>query len=200
MIRPRWVLLVCVLSHLSAVLPAHGRVRNHKIEGEHELSGGIGFNASLSAYGPGGFAWFNEYGYHLKGIVWLNLQLNVIAGETRGHCKYQSNKWSCDDKYYAEGGTGLESIAGVKLKWRLRKIPLQFHAKFGGGPMLVWWGDFYGAVVALKGGGGARYFVVPTLGVGMEITTAFGPAFYRYDLGTRFYGALAMNLGVEWRF
>jgi len=191
-------LAVCVgLCLLSAT--ASGK--NYAIQGENELSGGIGFAADLTQFAPGGFKWFNEYGLHFRGPVWLNLQFNIATGGGGWRCGYDNRgRWTCSDKWRSFGGTGLELGGGVKLKWRVAKAPVQIHAKFGAAIDFLWFGDFYGVAIPFRGGAGVRYFVLPTLGVGGELMTSLGPAFIRYGWGAEFYGAIDLNLGVEWRF
>jgi len=89
----------------------------------------------------------------------------------------------------------------VKLKWRVRTIPLQIHAKFGGAfDVLFLWQDYTGVAFGFRGGAGVRYFLVPTLGVGVELVPTFGPAFINHGVGAEFYATIDFNVGVEWRF
>jgi len=194
--------LVTLLSLLATTAEA----RNNRIAGNTELSGGIGFAADLARWTPGGFKWFNEFGYKLSRITWLNFQLNLVAGGGRGNCYFDNKgRYRCDNGWNRFGGTALEFAGGVKLKWRVsRAAPVQLHAKFGGAMNLIWFGNFAGVAIGFRGGIGLRYFVIPTLGVGAELMTTLGPSFIKDDFngngGVEFYGAIDMNFGVEWRF
>jgi len=179
--------------------------RNFALKGKNELSGGFGFQAGLTDYTPGGFKWFNEYNRELGRIVWLNVQLNVVLGGEHHwggkQCCDARHCWDCgwyDDHRFS--GWAVETALGVKLKWRMRKIPLQFHCKVGGtlAPIFEWGAE--GVELGLRGGFGVRYFVVPSLGVGGELMNDFGPVFLNHDVGWHFYATFDFNVGVEWRF
>lgn len=195
------LLVTLVLMASADARPRHRITKRYRARAQNELSGGFGFAADLTALTPGGFKWFNDYGRHLGGPTWLNLQLNVTLGDHGGHCYFNRGDgiWICED-YRAFEGNALELGMGVKLKWRARHTPLQVHAKFGGAMNLIWFDDFYGTAVAFRSGFGLRYFFVPSFSIGAEVVTAVGPAFLRYDLGTELYAALDANFGVEWRF
>jgi hypothetical protein len=196
----RWLAGALVgLALLATSIPAEAQIRRRYqvSRGAHELSGGIGFAADLSRYAPGGFKWFNEYGQHLSGKTWLNLQLNVVLGDGDRCYWYRGDVWRCEDDGRFDGNA-LELVGGVKVKWP--NGPVQVHAKFGGAVNLIWFDAFYGAALGFRGGAGVRYFVIPTLSVGGELVATVGPAFMRYDLGTELYGTLDFNIGVEWRF
>jgi len=193
--RPALVLsLACALLWTG---PAQARVvKRYSPAHPNEISGGVGFAADLSAFTPGGFKWFNEYGRHLDGPTWINLQLNVTAGEG-GRCYWsQGDVWVCD----GWRGSAMELVLGVKLKWRVAGGPVQLQTKLGAASELVWFNVYHGTALALRGGFGVRYFVVPQLSVGAELASALGPLFSRYGGGAELYAAVDLNLGVEWRF
>jgi len=185
--------------------------RNFELRGRNELSGGIGFAASLTDWTPGGFKWFNDYSRELNRTVWLNFQFNVVLGGggpyNRHNCYRVGDRWYCDE-WEHWGGYALEFGAGVKLKWRLKKIPLQFHAKIGGVFDILFFDydwtddlDFTGFTVAFRGGFGVRYFFLPTLGVGAELMIpTIGVSFINHDVGAELYASIDFNTGIEWRF
>jgi hypothetical protein len=180
--------------------------RNFALKGKNELSGGFGFQAGLTDWAPGGFKWFNEYNRELGRIVWLNVQLNfVLGGDHHGGGCWEDGRgvWHCDDYHHFEGWA-IEAGIGVKLKWRLQKIPLQFHAKFGGTLAPVFLGGAEGVELGYRGGFGIRYFVVPSLGVGAEFMHDLGPAYVNGCVPGNscwhFYATFDFNVGVEWRF
>jgi len=189
--------------------PAHA-ARNFQLKGSNELSGGIGFAADLTDWTPAGFKWFNDYSRKLTELVWLNFQLNFVLGGDRGHGGCYRDRWGywhCDD-WHGWDGYAIELGFGVKLKWRLRNIPLQFHAKIGGmiDVLFFEWGDFEGAdytgvAFGFRGGFGIRYFFVPSFGIGAELMLpTIGPAFFNHDIGAELYAAIDFNVGVEFRF
>jgi len=202
--------LVMLLVGLSTPASA---ARNFPLTGKNELSGGIGFVAGITSYSPGGFKWFNDYSRELTSArgkspgVWFNAQLNLSTG---GHSYWgpANCKWDpVAQRYYdckghnSIGGTALELGAGVKLKWRLRQIPLQFHAKLGGVLDLLWLYEAFGVGIGFRGGFGVRYFVVPSLGVGAELMLpTVGPAFFNHNHGVNVFATVDFNMGVEWRF
>ncbi len=171
--------------------------KNFPLRGQNELCGGIGVAGDMSARAPGGFKWFNDFSHQMNQLTWLNFQFNVTLGG-RGRIKYDRNGRPYD---YQWNGQALEFAGGVKLKWRLRQIPLQFHAKIGGALDIVFLSqDVSGIAFGVRGGFGVRYFFVPTFGVGAELIPTFGPAILSQPAGTGFYGTIDFNTGVEWRF
>ena len=168
--------------------------KNFELQGKNELSGGLGVSSDLGRYVPGGFKWFNDYGRRMSNLVWLNLQFNITAGG--GECWWDQNQnRHCDDHW---NGKALEFAGGVKLKWRLAKIPLVIHAKLGGFFDIAFMpNDHKGVATGFRGGAGARYFFFPTFGVGGELVTNMGPGFID---GTFFYATIDFNAGIEWRF
>jgi hypothetical protein len=178
--------------------------RNFQLRGQNALNGGIGFSAGLTDWSPGGFKWFNDYDRELSRLVWLNIQLNVSTGGDYYDCWYDAaGHRHCGwvGGYSHFGGTALEAAVGVKFKWRLRHIPLQFHAKIGGAiDGLFLWSDIKGAAFGPRGGFGVRYFFVPTFGLGAELVWSIGPAFLNHDVGAELWSTLDFNIGVEWRF
>lgn len=196
-----------LLTMLLLACPAKA-ARNFQLKGKNALNGGIGFAAGLTDWSPGGFKWFNDYDRELGKLVWLNVQLNVSTGGGWGgghqECGYDARgRWRCwwVGGYSHFGGTALEAAIGVKFKWRLRPVPLQFHAKIGGAiDGLFLWGDYKGAAFGPRGGFGIRYFFVPTFGLGSELVWNIGPAFINNGVGAEVWSTLDFNVGVEWRF
>lgn len=192
---------IVALLALVASADAEARVvKRHHVRGKNELSGGIGFAADLTPLTPGGFKWFNEYGHHLGGPTWLNLQFNVTAGDGgRGCYWYRDDVWICDEGDHFDGHA-LELGLGVKLKWRARRSPVQVHTKIGAAVDMIWFDVYYGTAAAFRSGFGVRYFIVPSFSVGGEVMAAVGPHFSRYGDGVDLYAAVDLNLGVEARF
>ncbi len=181
--------------------------KNFQLRGTNEISGGIGFAAGLTDWAPGGFKWFNDYSHALGKLVWLNVQLNVSVGSQSGWgwC-YDSHgrPYRCDNYYggwHHFGGNALETAIGVKLKWRLRSVPVQFHVKIGGILSgLFLWNDVKGIALGPRGGFGFRYFFVPSFGLGAELLWTIGPAWLNNSVGWQLYSTLDFNIGVEYRW
>lgn len=164
--------------------------------GHNELSSGIGFAAGVSDYAPGGFEWFNEYGHWLRGPVWLNVQLNLTVGDD-GYCHVHGRDYHCHGGHW--DGSAMEIGVGAKFKWWVRNSPVQLHAKVGPAVEMVWYDDYYdGTALAIRGGFGVRYFILPSLAIGGEVAAAAGPMFT--DFGTEAFSTVDANFGVEFRF
>jgi hypothetical protein len=192
--RPGLVSTLTVLFLLSSTSGSARIAKRYHARRSNELSGGLGFAVDLNAFTPGGFKWFNDYGHHLGGPAWINVQLNLTAGEG-GRCYWHHDDvWVCDQWR----GSGMEVGLGVKLKWRARRSPVQIHTKLGPAVELVWFDDFHGTALVFRGGVGVRYFVLPELSFGGEIAAAVGPIFSRYD--SEVYAAVDANFGVEYQF
>ena len=166
--------------------------------GKDELSGQLGFQASLGGGTPGGFKMFFDYSHRLSNLVWLNFKLNPTfgAGETRTVCRDQfGNPYDCGTGFDGNG-YAIDILAGVKLKWMTR-IHLMPYASANAGVVPVFArpvGD-NGAAVVVNTGGGVKYFITPRIGLGGEITFTLGPGFYSGH--TEFYRAFNMGIGAE---
>jgi hypothetical protein len=198
-----WVILVGVLVCASSSLAA----RNFQLKGKNDLSGGFGFQAGLTDHTPGGFKWFNEYSRELGRIVWLNVQLNFVLGGDyhygyNGTCYDGHGRpyacWYDDNRRFS--GWAVETAIGAKLKWRLQKIPLQFHAKFGGIISPVFMYSAEGVALGYRGGFGVRYFVVPSFGIGGEFMHDIGPVYINSNVGWHLYATFDFGVTVEFRF
>jgi hypothetical protein len=183
-------------------LSLHGAAWAHEFTGMNELTGMMGFQAGLHDPTPGGFKLFNEYGYRLSQVRWLNLQLNFsFAG---GDC-------FVDQRGILTGcgsfvGDTLELIGGEKFKWATRNPKLVPYLKLGGGIEFVFFApsDSNGFALVFRSGGGLKYYVLRNLAVGGELDFTFGPGFYGCgrDCGTtvQAYAAFDVAGGVEFNF
>ena len=173
--------------------------------GKDELSGQLGFQASLGGGTPGGFKMFFDYSHRLSNLVWLNFKLNPTfgAGETRAVCVDQfGNTYDCGTGFDGNG-YAIDILAGVKLKWMIQRIHLMPYANANAGVVPVFArpaGD-NGAAVVINGGGGVKYFVTPRIGVGGELDFTLGPGFYSASntirSHTEFYRAFNFAVGAE---
>jgi hypothetical protein len=165
---------------------------------KNELSGGMGFSVGLTEYTPGGFKMENEYGRRFTDLVWLNVQLNFVLGGGYDTCYDPriNRYYDCSSHF---NGDGLEMFAGVKFKFRKGK--LQPHAKVGGGLVFSFFpGDLSAVGIAVRAGGGFKYWVIPRLAIGGEANFTVGPTFFNHDGGTHFYAALDFIGGIEFAF
>jgi hypothetical protein len=166
--------------------------------GKDELSGQLGFQASLGGTTPGGFKMFFDYSHRLTNLVWLNFKLAPTfgAGETRTVCVDQfGNTYDCGTGFDGNG-YAIDILAGVKLKWMTR-VHVMPYANINAGVVPVFArpaGD-NGAAIVFNTGGGVKYFVTPRIGVGGELSFTLGPGIYSGH--TEFYRAFNMGVGAE---
>lgn len=172
--------------------------RMNGFPGKDELSGQVGFQASLGGGTPGGFKMFFDYSHRLSDLVWLNFKFNPTfgAGESRTICYDQfGNAYDCGTGFDGNG-YAIDILAGVKLKWmtRFHLVPYA-SANAGVVPVFARPAGDNGAAVVINTGGGLKYFVTPRIGLGGEITFTLGPGFYSGH--TEFYRAFNMGVGAE---
>src|SRR5262249_32797237 len=160
-----------------AIRTAHA----HRFVGNNELTGMLGGQIGVNV-SPGGAKLFNEYGYRFSEITWLNLQLNFSFGG-RGPCFIGRRDFPECGNF---SGDSLQLIAGAKFKFQTRKEKLVPYAKVGGGLDFLFFPgpDNDGVAVVFRGGGGVKYYVVPSLGVGGEMNMTFGPGFLKEGRGS----------------
>ena len=129
------------------------------LEGPNAYSGGIGVQAGLTRWTPGGFKFFNDYSREPTRIVWLNFQLNGAVGDMDPrHCKGDRRKDPRCDYHHWDGGD-FQFAFGVKLVWDLNKLPIQMYGKIGGMADVLFLGEYYtGVALGVRGGVGAHYF------------------------------------------
>jgi hypothetical protein len=188
------VVAATALSLLLLSVSAHA----HNFRGNNELDGMIGPAFSIQDE-PGGLKLYNEYGFRVSNLAWFNLQLNFTFGGTAHDCAFIGN---CDR---FSSGQATEIIAGVKWKFQTRNEKLVPYAKVGGGLafFFVPGPDNDGVAAVFRGGGGVKYYVVPSLAVGGEMDMEFGPGFLgcgRSCTETDIFFGLDMAGGIEWNF
>jgi hypothetical protein len=144
--------------------------------GTNEISEHIFFQAGLNSNTPGGFKFFNEYGFRLSNETWFNAQVNFVFGDSRD-CVVLRGDVVCNGRGSFSGNT-LEMAAGVKIKFNRMRVPLVPYVKAGGAVEFVFFGNGVNAyALAARGGGGVKYFITPAFGVGGELLLTVGPMF-----------------------
>lgn len=144
-----------------------------------------GFGDSFSGRG------FNlGYGYKLNGPLWLDLGMTWRASAC-------SLFRACTDF----SGDSAELMAGVT--WRFRTdIPVVPYLKGAGGLVFLYPDHFQNAMgLALRVGGGLRYYVYDWLGFGAEIGFSLGRGFFAEGYpGRSAYRVGDLSAGVEYQF
>jgi predicted metal-binding protein len=182
--------------------PGKNEVSGH-LGGQYGATSWCGVSGGLTCGGtPGGFRLSVEYGRQLKDLLWFNVGVNLVVS---------SSCVGADCPYTISGNT-VEPNAGIKLKFKTQ-IPLVAFAKFDA-TLIGIWGRYCndsGIAIAARAAGGANYFILKNLGVGLELGTTLGPAFLHGATGTdcfqgtysshvEFYAAIDFNVGVEFIF
>lgn len=149
------------------------------------LVSGDGFGDSFSGRGFG-----LEYGYMLQGPLWLDLQAT-----------YRASACSLFRACGMHTGDSAELLVG--LAWRFRTdIPLVPYLRGAAGLLFLYPDRFQNAMgVAVRGGGGLRYYLYDWLGFGAELGMTLGHASFTDEYtgdSTHFLGDLSAN--VEFQF
>ena len=155
-----------------------------RFPGPNELTGHLGFASGVSAYTPSGFTFAATYGHRMSESgntsFWFEVGVNAVLGLGDSGCIRDLNGFC---SYTRNNGYTFEPEAGVKLKITT-PIPLVPYFRAAGSFIAVV-GRACGddaIVLAARAGGGANYYLFRNFAVGLEITTAFGPAFFQgYD-------------------
>jgi hypothetical protein len=138
---------------------------------------------------PGGTKVGGDYGYKLKGPVWLNLQLNFHHAMCHTPSGATTN---CAEP----SGTVFETIAGAKLKFATA-IPIVPFVKGGAGLAYSFPSNAgNGLGPAVRVGGGANYFFFDWLGLGAEIGFSAG----HLSTARSGYTVLDFGGGLEFQF
>ena len=166
--------------------------------GKDELSGQMGFQASLGGGTPNGFKLFFDYSHRLTNLVWLNFKVNPVFGVAGGRSicvDNVGNTYDCGTGF-ENSGYAIDILAGVKLKWMTRFHLMPYaNANAGVVPVFARPGNDNGAAVVFNTGGGVKYFVTPRIGLGGELNFTLGPGFYSGH--TELYRAFNMGIGAE---
>lgn len=192
--RARWLAVAAALA-VGLGGPVVGRARAQPLlEGPYSFTHANELSAHLllgSGIGDqfGGPKVAADYGYHLGGAAWLNLEANVQFGGCSNDARPCGN------------GPVFETLAGGKWKFATT-VPIVAHVKAAGGLVYVFPDDGRAAVgVAVRGGGGATYFFYDWIGLGLEACLSLGHVSYdsTYNRGAT-YAVFDFGGGVEIQF
>jgi hypothetical protein len=170
---------------------------------KHEISANLGYQAGYGGLigNPNGFKLTADYAYKFHPIVWFDLRVAEVFGfdASTGPCTVNPN--GVTGCYYT-GGWATELAGGVKLKFRT-SIPLVVEVPLLIGVDIMYgreYGDT-GAAIAVHPGVGVKYFLTNRIGLGAQISTAFGPGFHgsspAHGSYTDFYGYFDFLAGAE---
>ena len=183
--------------------------RSAGFPGNNEFSVHIGYQAGIAGTfaNPSGFKLFAEYGHRFSDLVWLDVQANNVFGfgPSPGVCYDRfGNPFPCAAGYYY-GGSEFELAVGVKLKI-LTRSPLVVEIPILGALEIIYDRQCRDAGVspAVRMGGGVKYFVTRSIGLGGGINFAVGPGFHQAgDCSASYtdsYGAFDFQMGAEFIF
>lgn len=165
--------------------------------GFHPLGGQVGWNTSSVS------------GYKLTGdIAGLIAQPGPTSLWLGGGLNYTAGLYYCYDYFgnaqLAGYGCGhdvqFSVFVMVSLEKLVKKIPLVPFVRAGlTGDILVFSGDLGGAF-GFRVGGGAHYWLLKWVGVGVETNFTFGPGFGFNGRSTFLYGTWDFNVGARFAF
>jgi hypothetical protein len=191
----RALAVLTMAATLFAAAPAHAQIQSKGPEifpGKLQVGVTvIGFQAGFVNTSPSGYKLTADF----SGLLASPGKLSLWLG---GGFNYAIGFFGCDIN--ANCGGDLQLWAFVMLTFeKLLKIPLVPFARAGVGGDVLFYGNTAGAFV-LRVGGGAHYYLLKWLGVGLETNFTFGPGFYGGGAGTLFYGNWDFGLGARFAF
>ena len=171
-VAPSLLLVAIVCVGVGAGAPRPARADDNMLRGPYPFlkDNALSAHVLLAAGGgntPGGTKIATDYGYKLRGLAWLDLQLNY----QHAGCHSQSGGGTdCDEA----AGSIFETLVGLTLKWPTA-IPVVPFAKAAVGLAYAFpTGGANGFGPAARVGGGANYFFFDWLGLGAEIGVSAG--------------------------
>jgi hypothetical protein len=185
-----------MLALAALALPARARAATdgdnmlrgpHPFRRDNELSAHM-LLAAGGSNTPNGGKLALDYGYKLRGPVWLNLQLNWQSAS----CQSPGGGNNCT----SPAGQVYETLVGAKLKWRTA-IPIVPYIKGGVGLAYAFpVGASNGWGLAARAGGGASYFIFDWLGLGLELGFSLG----HLTTAKSSYSVMDFGGGLEFQF
>ncbi len=164
--------------------------------GPNEFAFHFGFQGGWWDWTPGGPKLSFGYGKFLGLQKWLDLELNLVFGDRwDDDCVWDGHRWHCAHPGYR--GVDLGFFGGLKWKFDRLIPPFVPYAKVGGQVSFLSYPDIFGMALAVRGGGGFTYYIVPNFGLGAELNMALGFNFINHDVGFWFYWAMDFLVGLE---
>ncbi len=194
----RSIAVLTMAAALLAATPARAQIQTHGPEvfpGKLQIGfNPIGFQTGFNGNSPSGYKLMADVSGLIaqpgKLSLWLGGGMNFAAGFYG--CYVVNAVSNC--------GNDLQLWAFVMLTFeKLIPIPLVPFARAGVGGDILFYGNTAGAFV-FRLGGGAYYYLLKWLGLGVETNFTFGPGFYGGGAGTLFYGNWDFGLGARFAF
>jgi hypothetical protein len=162
----------------------HPFIKDNELKVHAGYSAGLGDNVR-------GLRVQGDYLNRLAQTLWLDIQMGVVSGRCR------VNQAVCS----SGSGNGVDILGGAAWKFQTN-LPIVPYAKVAIGPIFLFPDNTRSAGgILVRGGVGAHYFLYDWFGVGAEITSAWGVAFFAADSHrTGSLGSVDINLGVAVQF
>ena len=176
----RTLALAAVAVSLLVAAPARADIQTSGPEtypGKFAVDAHLGFSAGVLGGTPGGFKFQGGFGYKLSDLLWIDAGVNFVFGGSGNVCFNHGGYYDCG---LFGDGIAIEPYAGIKLKFKINQVPIVPYAKADAvfmGIVNRFCGD-NGFGVGGRVAGGAHYFLTKNIGLGIEISTLLGPAFY----------------------
>jgi hypothetical protein len=183
-------------------LASPARAAEVQSDAKNRFSVDLGFQAGFAGHAPAGGKVILGYQRLLKGQMWLDLQVDLVMGRRWGDrgCYYSTylDAPVCDAWNWH--GLGADVAAGLAWRFRVGRAPkLVPFAKANLVLGALSFPRSPGFALAVKGTGGVRYYVKPTLGLGLQVGFALGLG-YLDPGGTALYAAFDLGFGLEFAF
>lgn len=191
----RSIAVLTIAAALFAASPAHAQIQT---KGPELFPGKLQVGVTVLGFQTG-FVDTTPSGYKLTGdIAGLIAQPGKLSLWLGGGINYAFGLFTCD--IAGNCGGDLQMWAFVMLSFeKLLPIPLVPFARAGIGGDVLFYGATAGAFI-FRFGGGAYYYLLKWLGLGIETNFTFGPGFYGNGAGTLFYGNWDFGLGARFAF
>jgi hypothetical protein len=190
----RPIAVLTVAAALFAAAPARAQVQTKGPEvfpGKIQLGvQPLGFQVGFGNRSPSGYKAL----FDISGLIASPGKLSLWLG---GGANFTYGFYGC---YVRDCGYDLQLWVFIMLTFeKLIPIPLVPFVRAGLGADVLFYNAIAGAAV-FRVGGGAYYWLLKWLGLGMETNATFGPGFYPNGAGTLFYGNWDVGLGVRFAF
>jgi hypothetical protein len=193
--------LVCCLAALAASVPAPAHADDNLLHGPHPFlkQNALGVYALVAnghADSMGGGKIVFDYGYKLTGGA-MPAWLDLAVGVQHATCTAETAATPCGP----QTGTTFETLAGVKWKFATAIPLVPFIGANAGFAFGFPNGADAGMGVMARAVGGATYFFVDWLGVGLQVGYSLGNLGYDDTFsGSHTYAVFDVGGGVEFQF